>query len=279
LIYYVTGPLGSGKSTYGARKMGRGFLEGRVVATNVQLPDDWARIVARKIPHYRFLRTEGRAKMIAELESRYLYEPDVFKLVRTRIKGKGEGRGIMVVDEAHNRLNNRNWKDADQIQFLSEITHARKRGWTLYLIAQHADNTDISARRVASAEIKLVNWRQLTRVPILGTPMIPFPLFLAMAYPLNVDASVRSSRKPLWRELFLLGWTRHLFDTFQEFLDDGVLPPGVAILPRSITEHSLRDATLRLDAMRRKGFVLPEGTRSLEAAASPNGTGDAEVRS
>lgn len=220
MIYYVTGPLGAGKTTYGARKLGRAFLEGRVVASNIKLPPDWSLIVAKHFPGWWRMKDSARQSLRAELERRYAWEPDMNALVRAKIHGKGEGRGVMLIDEAHLVMNNRSWEKDEQNEFIGELAHARKRGWTVYIIAQHADNTDVAARRIATANIQLLNWRQLTRMPLLGTPMLPVPLFLAMAFPLNGTKGVVNTNKVLFREVFTLGWTKRLFDTTQELFED-----------------------------------------------------------
>jgi len=127
----------------------------------------------------------------------------------------------MIIDEAHNELNNREWEEKNQKTALRKLTLARKRGWEVYLISQHKDNTDAAARRIATVEIRLINWRQFTRVPLMGTPLLPFHLFLAQAFPANQPANVVSARKVMFRELFRVGWYANLYDTFEDF-DGGV---------------------------------------------------------
>jgi hypothetical protein len=231
VIYYVTGILGSGKSYYGVRKLARGLLEGKAVVSNIRLADGWEERVLKHSHFYKMARKDRKNYMVREIQSRYLYEPDLPKLISTRIKGKGEGRGVMVIDEAHNELNHREWQEANQKIFLRKLSLSRKRGWQVYLLSQHKDNTDASARRVAQMEIRLVNWKQWMRVPILNTPLLPLPLFLALGYALNQSTNVMSSTKVRSREFYPIGWYRRLYDTFEDFDTGDELDASGVVLP------------------------------------------------
>ena len=213
MICYVTGILGAGKSYYGARKIADGLLRGKVVATNMQLVEGWEELILKRSPYYRASsKKEGFRK---ELRSRYAYIPDAEYLISATIKGKGESRGIRVLDEAHNELNNREWMAENQKTILRRMALARKRGWDDYILAQHKDNTDMALRRISGVEVKLVNWRQVLKVPFFQTQLLPFHLFLAMAFSMN--SHVRREKKVLWRELYGLGWQSKIYDTFEDF--------------------------------------------------------------
>lgn len=216
MINYVTGPLGAGKSAFAARRISRALLSGRVVATNVRLVAGWETILLRHAPYYRFAGSRMKKEYEKEVSRRYYWTGDLSELLSLRLHGKGEGRGVRIIDEAHNELNNREWAENNQKQQLRKITLSRKRGWEDYIIAQHKDNTDASLRRVASVEIRLLDWQQVTRIPLLQTKLLPFHLFLAQAFLVNY-ATVSSAKKPLYRELYPLGWWAKLYDTWEDF--------------------------------------------------------------
>jgi hypothetical protein len=148
--------------------------------------------------------------------TRYAWIPDIEQLVSSTIRGKGESRGVRIIDEAHNEINNRTWLAENQKLVLRRMALARKRGWDDYILAQHRDNTDAALRRISGVEIKLINWRQLVIMPIFQTQLLPFNLFLAMAFPLSGQKHARKTRV-LWRELYRLGWQKNIYDTFEDF--------------------------------------------------------------
>lgn len=202
---------------YGARKAGRALLEGKCVASNVRFTPGWERLVLRRAPHYKLAGRRRKKEYEREIATRYLYEPELAKLLSVRVKGHGEKRCVRILDEAHNEINNREWEKENQKVALRKLTLARKRGFEDYVITQHIDNTDAAVRRIASCEIKVINWQQLTRVPLIGTNLLPLPIFLAMGFRLNQNRQAVSVGKPVFRELYSLGWYRNLYDTFEDF--------------------------------------------------------------
>jgi len=260
VIHYVTGTLGAGKSMYAARVAGRALLSGRVVATNMRFVDGWEELVMKRTGFYKFVMVDRERKRRfwrEEIATRYAYVPEIWTLLGARVKGKGEGRGVMILDEAHNELNNRQWQAENQQEALRKLTLARKRGWTVYIISQHKDNTDASARRIATTEIKLTNWRQVVKVPIIGTPLLPFHWFLAQTFMVNQNASVVSASRKVSSEVFFRGWYSALYDTFEDF-DGGLGPdPDALWLPRPIGAGA--DGSVEPAASDRSGLAPDAG--------------------
>jgi len=217
VIYYVTGPLGHGKSFYACKKIAEALLRGRVVATNIRLVEGWPHRILSHAWYYKTSKEAKRQLYRDELRRRYHHTDDIEELLNLRLYGKGENRGFRVIDEAHNELNNRDWLENHQKTSLRKLTLSRKRGWETYFIAQNKDNTDAALRRVAAVEIRLINWRQFLHWPYFRTPMLPFNLFLAQAFPLNVSGNVMSAQKVLYREMFRLTWEKNLYDTMQDY--------------------------------------------------------------
>ncbi|MFN8131542.1 MAG: zonular occludens toxin domain-containing protein [Solirubrobacteraceae bacterium] len=54
---------------------------------------------------------------------------DLQELFRVRMPGRREGRGVMVLDEAHNWMNSRLWKDTDRLELVRFFSQHRKLGW------------------------------------------------------------------------------------------------------------------------------------------------------
>jgi zona occludens toxin (predicted ATPase) len=185
----VTGAPGSGKSFYAVREIAAALDKGKTVATNIQLVDGWALKVARCNVLRRLI--PGRcAKTAAEYERRVLITPDLDELFRVRLHGSGEGRGVMVLDEAHNWMNARTW-DADEtgkaankgeavrrrlavVRFFSQH---RKLGWTVLLITQDEANIDRQVRSLFEYHVKLKNVRNFK---VMGVPICPCNVFIAI---------------------------------------------------------------------------------------------------
>ncbi len=232
-IQYLTGPLGSGKSFYAVRKIAQALLRGKVVFGNVELVENWPAIMAAHNRYVRFSKSRRRAYEL-ELRTRYLFVPELEHLQRIKIHGMGEGRALLVLDEAHNDLNNREWQSKESKEFLRWLSLARKKGCITYIISQHKDNTDAGARRIATTQIQVINYKQITRIPVMGVSLFPVPVFRAFCF-LNNDAmpAGQGRAKPLWKEFYALTWQRHLYGTHQLFgeLDDD---PDAIWLPRSV---------------------------------------------
>jgi len=229
VIRYVTGPLGSGKSLYASRLIGRSLMRGRPVVSNVRLVDDWPRVLSGRFLAHR-LNPRKRRAYEDRIVRYYHYEPEISRIIEMQLHGKGEGRGLMVIDEVDNEINNRQWQKDGQQVFLRKLRMARKRGWVVYLLSQHMENTDKSARRIALENVRLVNWQQLVKVPLIGVPLLPFPVFLALTYrnadslPAAISGQGAGREKCTGRVIFRLGWYKNLYNTFQDFaLDDAVL--------------------------------------------------------
>jgi hypothetical protein len=205
---------------YGARSIGRALLHGKVVICNIKLLEGWEKTVLSHNPYYKFGSAARKKELKDDLYRRFIYEDDVDRIIRAKIHGRGEGRGLMVLDEAHSNFNNRNWANEIQRDGLRQMAMARHRGWEVLVISQHKDNTDMAIRRIAANEIQMTNWQKLTRIPFLGTPMLPVPVFLALGFRMNTTRGVVKSGKPFMRQLFTAGWFRNLYDTFEEYEED-----------------------------------------------------------
>jgi Zonular occludens toxin (Zot) len=267
VIRFVTGGLGAGKSLYAMRKVGDALLRDRVVVTNVELREGWEHIVQRHNPWTWKLGRRGRAEYRAHLTRLYHWEPDLQAMTHCYVRGEGEGRAILVLDEAHNELSNREWQEANRMVFVKWLTQARKLGYHVYLISQHRDNAEAQIRRVATFEVRLTNWRQSARIPLLGFSPFPVPAFLALTFPANAPGGVIKAQDVFAREFFFLSWHRHLYDTFGTFYGIDVQNDPLAVwLPHR--EHRPVSA-----ALTREAGAGPTQAPSDPSEAADRGTG------
>jgi hypothetical protein len=101
-----------------------------------------------------------------------------------------EGRGVMLLDEAHNWLNARTWDADESGQGLSKsqavrnrlnivrfFSQHRKLGWTVYLVTQAESQLDAQVRRNFEYHVHLRNFHNFR---VLGLRLIPMHLFSAV---------------------------------------------------------------------------------------------------
>jgi hypothetical protein len=245
MIDYVTGTLGEGKSAYGVRAIAHALLQGRAVAGNVHLVPGWSELLAAHNPK---VRKRDRLAYAREVERRFHCADSLEELTWLKLRGRGEARGLLVLDEAHNELNNREWASQSSKEFLRWLSMLRKKGWRAIIISQHADNTDAGARRLASNEIRMVNWKKQTRVPIIGLEPLPWPVFLALTFPCNLPAYLFDASKIRRREFFWLGWWRKLYDTHELYGENDEGDEAALWLPSDPRERAER-AGARADAI------------------------------
>jgi Zonular occludens toxin (Zot) len=308
-LNYVVGPMGAGKSLFGVRRMVEALVAGQYVVSNVRLLDGWAeRVAAHEFPRDRGARRAARARW---LEGFYIFERDLRQAMRYRLpcvvcggdvrecrhpQAGGEGRAVVVWDETHNDLNNRDYlghgTDKAQRDFEREsrrlvlrwATQLRKLGYTGYLLSQHHENTDAQLRRVCNHLIRLQNQR--TAGSKLGA-LLPkrFALFLAYWFPAHLADSRQAKVEAVRFERYVLPWHRHLYDSWELFhgIDDGlddefapiVLPAGGRSgTPRSgVPAAAVADpATSPLEE--RKPTAVNDGlsvTRRIQAASDGSG--------
>jgi len=207
MIYAVTGTPGAGKSWYCVRKICNALQAGKPVATNVPLVDGWAMALAGRNPKY-VLGGRRAVRRAADRYERSLYlVEDLQELMRVRLRGKGEGRGVAVLDEAHEWLNSRRWEDSDRKPMVSWFSRHRHYGWDVYLVTQYLDSVDKQVRDRVEYHVVL---RNLHNAKVAGVRLFPFNLFLAIHLWAGGPATLKHVSK---REAFKLDGRRKLYDT------------------------------------------------------------------
>lgn len=205
MIQLVTGKPGSGKSYYCIRKVYGVLSSGLWLAGNLELHDGWALGLARANPIWRAMGRDYCRRAAARFEARTYFTHSLDELTRLRLPPCGkcsackrkrrcmkEGRGVMILDEAHNWLNARTWDSddsggqltkseaiANRLKIVRFFSQHRKLGWTIFLITQDAAQLDNQVRRNFEYHTHLKNLRRL-KVPLLGLPLAPFNVFVAV---------------------------------------------------------------------------------------------------
>lgn len=131
-VYSVEGKLGTGKTKFCVWRAQQALLEGRRVASNVDL-------------HTHILHPRKRTS--------YIRLPDKPSSFDLEAMGHGnpesyneDMNGILILDELGTWLNSRNFQDKGRASLIDWLIHARKLGWDVYLIVQDAGMIDKQVR-------------------------------------------------------------------------------------------------------------------------------------
>jgi hypothetical protein len=226
VITAVTGRPGAGKSFRFICAIGEQLAGGGFVATNLPLKPDWAEILARG--HVLRRLVPGRVDVVAERYRRRTFlSGDVAELLRALpgcgrcgfaadltdphycVKGHPlrEGRGLWVLDEAHEELNSRTWGDDDRLRVVKWVSRSRHRGWHVMFGTQALASLDKQLRdRVEYEEIL----RNLRNAQLFGIPVSPVPAFASIKVWVGGPQTQRHVAK---RRLYFLDGRKSAYDT------------------------------------------------------------------
>lgn len=150
-VYFVTGKLGSGKTLAAVGKIRDKLIEGRPVATNLDLKLN------------KLVGSKAKQTVVYRV-------PDKPKLEHMKALGSGnasydeEKNGLIVLDECGTWFNSRDWQDKDRRPLIDWLLHARKLGWDLIFIIQDVSMIDKQARKSVGEHV--VYCRRLDRVKV-----------------------------------------------------------------------------------------------------------------
>jgi len=187
MITILTGSPGHGKSYTSVKMIDEFVHQGKCVATNVPLRDDFAYQMAMyHTPFGRWRKAKVQRKA-EDIESRVLVCRDIQapnedgeietienaldQIVRVRFHGEGEGRGKVVIDEAHRDMNVRGstrGKSAEAQKRKAIVNYTsghRHYGADIVIITQAISNVDVQVRNLHEFHAEVRNFR---RVPLLG---------------------------------------------------------------------------------------------------------------
>lgn len=198
MIVLFTGKPGAGKSLAIMREIVRAVEAGKPVATNIPLRPGWERQMARANIFRRFM-PGAVDKWEQRFRDMVFISDDLDELMRVRLHGEGEERGLMALDEIHRRLNARTWDaevsdelERDDRRSAREIKDAaiayrlkltawfsghRHYGWKVIIGVQDADLIDRHLRLLYEY---IVICRNLKRFKLGGVPLFPMNVFLQL---------------------------------------------------------------------------------------------------
>ena len=131
-VFSVEGKLGTGKTKFAVYMAQQALLQGRKVASNVDLKPEilcpWRR------RHYVRIPDKPTA---ADFEAMGHGNPDTYDEDRN---------GVLLLDELGTWLNTRSFQDKGRASVIDWMIHARKLGWDVYLIVQDEGMIDKQVR-------------------------------------------------------------------------------------------------------------------------------------
>lgn len=226
MIVTVTGTPGAGKTLYTCRLIAKTLIEGRFVATNIVLVEDWPERVADGLA-LPVRMTKRKRRLMDAWQRRLAYVESFDDLARVRLspdgwEGRLEGRGRAIFDEAGPVLDSRDTmvggKDAraERKRRITFLQQHRKLGWDVYLISQDLAMIDSRAQAMSEYEVRLLNLRR-EKMNLLGIPFVKVPIGLgATVFSATWTRPQVVRAKPADREWFRLNKRiAGLYDTHQ----------------------------------------------------------------
>jgi hypothetical protein len=227
MITILQGTLGSGKSATATAMAFEHLKRGGVVATNFGFVDGWSYELAKHsiwgllsdnlrrknaASHYRRHFFVNSLEAVKKINPKDLAERDL-----QTVEGKyQEGQGLLILDECQLIFNSRKWeKNMDWIEF---FTQSRKLGWDILLVAHTIDMIDSQIRPLIEFEARFRNLQKV-RLPIIGLPLSPIPLFMIVYRYAGLGPGASNIAKKDLAPLPL--WAARLYDSLLVFSRDG----------------------------------------------------------
>lgn len=219
-VYSVEGKLGTGKTKFCVWRAQLAFLQGRRVASNVDLKPEI--LAPRK--RCTYIRLPDKPTSF-DLEAIGHGNPESYD---------EDKNGVLILDELGTWLNARSYQDKDRAGVLDWLIHARKLGWDVYLIVQDSGMIDKQVREaLIEYQCRCLRMDKV-KIPFIGgilstihKPLGYFPKFHMVAARVGYGAStvVAERWSYLGKELHAAYDTRQVFRADYPHGCHSVLPP------------------------------------------------------
>lgn len=233
--YFVTGPVGAGKSVTMVNIMVGYLNEGRPVATNIDVYPEHMPLneIGKQTPVIR-LPEEPRSSDLEDLGYAYA-RPKKTALKTDDDSGYDESKnGCLALDETAFFMNTREWNNPDRAQLIKWLRLVRKRGWNAFLGVQDIESID---KQIVNALCRTICWcyssDSMFSASMGAKGMLVYPLIwiarLFIRFVLRVPrihvasyfkGKSKSTGTPCGTKYAWGRWLYKAYDTSQEF-DDG----------------------------------------------------------
>lgn len=242
-ITILTGSPGHGKSYTSIKLIDEFVSTGKFVVTNVAMRRDWALHMARRHTAFWFVRKRAVQDKMELYETRVHICEDISEITRVRFTGKKEGRGKVIVEEAHRHMNVRAGKGDEKEERKAIVNYAsghRHYGGDMILITQAFANLDLQIRNLFEFHSEV---RNLAKLPIIGFLI----KILVPGHNLFIRKTVwndRSKTRAGLPQMYGLSKSlAQLYDTHS--LEDTDWPADAIILPKQRGESSFSSGSIK----------------------------------
>jgi hypothetical protein len=150
----VTGELGAGKTILSTGKIRQFLLDGKKVASNIDLFLEWMLPWHSKVTYTRV--------------TDFPDEPELKALGIGGDSPKESTFGLLALDELAMFLNARSWQKDGRDAFIIFQRHLRKRRWHTLFLAQDVDSIDKQARNALVERVVRAGRTDRVRLPLVG---------------------------------------------------------------------------------------------------------------
>lgn len=160
-IYLISGKLGSGKTLSAVGRIKDALLEGRKVATNLDLR------LENLLPTHAGQPVRKRPVVCMRLPDKPTI--DDLSAIGCGNESMDENKnGIIVLDELATWLNSRTFNDKTRMPVIDWLLHSRKKGWDVYFICQHLEQIDKQVRQALVEYLVVCRRMDRMKLPFIG---------------------------------------------------------------------------------------------------------------
>ncbi|HGY2575987.1 TPA: zonular occludens toxin domain-containing protein [Providencia stuartii] len=153
-VYFVTGKLGSGKTLSAVYKIKDYLMQGRKVATNLNI--SLTAMFGYHAKNINLVRVPDKPTLL-DLES----------IGRGNTTYDESLNGLLVLDECGTWFNSRSWADKSRQDLISWFAHARKLGWDIIFLVQSLHVVDKQSRLMFAEHVVYCRRTDRLRIPYI----------------------------------------------------------------------------------------------------------------
>ncbi|MGF7409108.1 zonular occludens toxin domain-containing protein [Providencia rettgeri] len=228
-VYFVTGKLGSGKTLSAVYKIKDYLMQGRKVATNLNI--SLTGMFGYHAKNINLVRIPDKPNLM-----------DLDAIGKGNLSYDESLNGLLVLDECGTWFNSRSWADKSRQELINWFAHARKLGWDILFLVQSLHVVDkqsrlmfaehvVYCRRTDRLKVPYIHW--LLQLVTLGLFQMPKIHLAIVKYGDSPTALVTDRWVYQGAPLYAAYDTKQQFSDFYAQGAFCVLPPHYYVLKRT----------------------------------------------